>query len=262
MARGSTGNGKMLFFCHYGSPFPSVPPAPATRYATNVCVTDCPGHTLFLPVSRSLPVHVRLSPPLHLSLGLSTHGRSEVDVTHPTSSSDACGVTFSGPLFGGQMRQPDEGTEAARQEEEILHTSGLTLDTFEKVQLWGDRRPGRLRLHPTSTNLRMEVVAADGSHGGVGDGGGDAMTVDVSQDSQEEGGALRFQFFLPSGCYATCLLREFMKVGEEDGKSLGDDMVGRGTAAGDRLASEGNGDDGGSRGGCGGRGGDGEGSKG
>ena len=154
------------------------------------------------------------------------------------------------------MRQPDEGTEAARQEDEILHTSGLTLDAFEKVQLWGDRRPGRLRLHPTSTNLRMEVVAADGSQGGVGGVGGDAMSVDASQGSQEAGGALRFQFFLPSGCYATCLLREFMKVGEEDGQSKDDDMVGGGIAAGDKLASEGNGDDGGSRGGCGGGGGD------
>ena len=237
----------MVSFCRYASPFPSVPPAPPPD-TPRMRVTDCHGHTLFLPVSRSLSVHVRLSPPLHLSLGLCIHRRSEVDVTQPTSSSDEYGVTFSGPLFGGQMRQPDEGTEAARQEDEILHTSGLTLDAFETVQLWGDRRPGRLRLHPTSTNLRMEVVAADGSQGGViggGDGGGDAMSVDASQGSQEAGGALRFQFFLPSGCYATCLLREFMKVGEEDGQSKDDDMVGGGIAAGDKLASEGNGDDGG-----------------
>lgn len=95
---------------------------------------------------------------------------------------DAQETTITGPMFGPKMKRPS-GLPAER-EARILAQSGLTMDQFAQSPslLSGTRRP--YLIWPSDLQVTQE---ADG---------------------------LRFRFTLPSGVYATTLLREFRKVGE------------------------------------------------
>lgn len=95
---------------------------------------------------------------------------------------DARETSITGPMFGPKMKQPS-GIPAER-EARILTQSGLTMDHFAQYPslLPGTRRP--YLIWPSDLHVAQE---ADG---------------------------LRFRFTLPSGVYATTLLREFRKEGE------------------------------------------------
>ena len=94
-------------------------------------------------------------------------------------------TVLTGPIFGPKMRQP-AGKPAAR-EAAILDRFGLTPDAFLRFRKLtsGTRRP--LLVWPD--NFSTEVIA----------------------------NGVRLRFALPSGAYATALLREFMKCEPERG---------------------------------------------
>ncbi len=88
-------------------------------------------------------------------------------------------IVVTGPLFGPKMRTPQ--SESQIREQIVLDETGFSLDAFSQFAKLtpGTRRPMFIR--PEAINITEE------QHG------------------------LRFEFALPSGCYATELLREFMK---------------------------------------------------
>ena len=87
---------------------------------------------------------------------------------------------ITGPLFGPKMKQPTQETGA--QEQQVLHNFGLEPDQFNRYKKLtaGTRRPFL---------IRPEALQLESIENGV-----------------------RFEFTLPSGVYATMLLREFMKT--------------------------------------------------
>ncbi len=95
-------------------------------------------------------------------------------------------TVLTGPMFGPKMKPAQH--EPAVREQRVLATAGLTLDAFRRFgQLAeGTRRP--LLIWPED----LQVRATD-------DG-------------------LLFEFSLPSGAYATVVLREFMKTDELSGE--------------------------------------------
>ncbi len=99
---------------------------------------------------------------------------------------DARETVITGPIFGPKMRAPQG--EAAEVEQAVLDDWGLAAADFTRFsQLTsGTRRP--LLVWPTHL---------------------------VVQPGEKD---LRLDFELPSGSYATCLLREFMKSAEADGE--------------------------------------------
>jgi tRNA pseudouridine13 synthase len=99
------------------------------------------------------------------------------DVAVDQARFDRREITFTGPLFGYKMRQPQ--AEAAALEAEILATSPVTPEQWRKNRTDGNRRVGRIFLQP----------------------------VDVKPSPS----GLRLSFYLPKGAYATILLREVMK---------------------------------------------------
>ena len=88
-------------------------------------------------------------------------------------------VSATGPMFGAAMRRPE--AEAAEREQAVFERSGLdhAMLTAHAKLGEGTRRPARVRLS--------------------------SCTVD------SDGDALRLQFELPAGAYATTVLREVMK---------------------------------------------------
>ncbi|NOZ72804.1 MAG: tRNA pseudouridine(13) synthase TruD, partial [Chloroflexi bacterium] len=86
-------------------------------------------------------------------------------------------ITFTGPLFGYKMRQPD--ADAAAFEADILATSAVTAAQWRQHRVTGNRRVGRVFLDP------------------------------ISIEPHPSGFTL--QFYLPKGAYATVLLREIIK---------------------------------------------------
>ncbi len=95
---------------------------------------------------------------------------------------DAGEIAITGPIFGPKMREPS-GIPYER-EQQLLERSGLLPEHFAKF----------LNLMPGTR--RAYVVRPD----------------NLIVSPQAEG--LRFEFSLPSGSYATVLLREFMKTEE------------------------------------------------
>lgn len=91
-------------------------------------------------------------------------------------------ISPSGPLFGYKMLEP-QGKQGER-EKAILAEEGTTLEMFRAYHFKGERRSYRFCLQ------------------------------DVSYEKKEEGVLL--QFSLNKGCYATMVLREIMKVGDQD----------------------------------------------
>lgn len=101
-------------------------------------------------------------------------------------------VVTAGPIFGYKMFPSAE--EAARREEEVLRRAGLSIELF--------RGQGKL----LSGTRRHNLVYVD------------------DLESTWEADGLRLSFTLPSGSYATVLLRELMKtrVGPEEEPSSPD----------------------------------------
>lgn len=101
------------------------------------------------------------------------------DVTVDQPRFDAREVLPTGPMFGPKMKLA--AGAVAEQEAQILQNAGLTMEHFNlyKELTSGTRRP-------------YLILAGD---------------LEVSQESE----GLRFRFTLPSGSYATILLREFQK---------------------------------------------------
>jgi tRNA pseudouridine13 synthase len=92
---------------------------------------------------------------------------------------DAGTTAITGPIYGPKMKSPSK--EPARREETVLLEEGLSNDEFRKYSKLtsGSRRPYLIRLS-------------------------------VLEISRAKAG-LCFEFFLPKGTYATCLLRELTK---------------------------------------------------
>jgi tRNA pseudouridine13 synthase len=99
-------------------------------------------------------------------------------------------ISATGPIFGFRMTQP-EG--AARQiEDGVLAAEGIGLDDFRagrESKFHGSRRP--LRFAPQG------------------------LTMDAGDDAH--GPFVELDFALPSGCYATMILREVCKEALEEG---------------------------------------------
>jgi len=94
-------------------------------------------------------------------------------------------IAVTGPMFGHAMRAPAPGSLAAEREAEILAWAGVALDDFRRVGALaeGTRRPLAVELDDVAVAVAADVVGA----------------VDVS-------------FTLPSGAYATTVMREVMKT--------------------------------------------------
>jgi len=106
------------------------------------------------------------------------------DPTVEQPRADRFEISPTGPIFGFKMTQA-EGLEG-QIENEILADEKLTLEDFRKPQshkLRGARRPFRVQM----TNLDVKMSVEDSDH------------------------MLHLQFDLPSGSYATAVLRELMK---------------------------------------------------
>ncbi len=99
------------------------------------------------------------------------------DVITDQARFDRREITFTGPLFGYKMRQPQ--ADAAALEAEIQAASPVTPAQWRKNRTDGNRRIGRIFLQP----------------------------IDLKPIPQ----GLRLSFYLPKGAYATILLREVMK---------------------------------------------------
>ncbi|MBA2663201.1 MAG: tRNA pseudouridine(13) synthase TruD [Bradymonadaceae bacterium] len=90
-------------------------------------------------------------------------------------------VLLTGPMFGPRMKAP-QGV-SAQLEADVLEAAGLKAADFERLGKLGSGT--RRALHVVLEEITLEIV---------------------------EDGALAFGFALPSGSYATVLLRELMKV--------------------------------------------------
>ncbi|HIQ12022.1 MAG TPA: tRNA pseudouridine(13) synthase TruD [Caldilineales bacterium] len=99
------------------------------------------------------------------------------DVAADQTRFDRGEITFTGPLFGYKMRQPQ--AEALALEADILARSPVTPDQWRKHRTDGNRRVGRIFLQPIQVKPHPL--------------------------------GLRLTFYLPKGAYATILLREVMK---------------------------------------------------
>jgi tRNA pseudouridine13 synthase len=100
-------------------------------------------------------------------------------------------ISFTAPMYGPKMWAATG--EAAELEAEILATSPVTMEHFEKFGIEGTRRLGRLLLP------------------------------DCSVESNETLQGLTVSFALPKGAFATTILREIMKVDESRIAALEDD---------------------------------------
>tara|TARA_R110002096_G_scaffold408075_1_gene606952 strand:- start:55655 stop:56740 length:1086 start_codon:yes stop_codon:yes gene_type:complete len=94
-------------------------------------------------------------------------------------------VGLSGPMFGHRMKCPSEGTAASEREARILAREEITLESFSHLSKLanGARRP-------------MSIVLDEAS----------AHALDES---------LEVRFALPSGSYATAIMREIIKGAED-----------------------------------------------
>ena len=97
---------------------------------------------------------------------------------------DARETVIAGPMFGPKMKSTLH--EPAIREQRVLQAAGLTMDAFRR---FGDLTNGTRRPLLIWLNDLQVASTADG---------------------------LQFEFSLPSGAYATVVLREFMKVGESE----------------------------------------------
>jgi tRNA pseudouridine13 synthase len=92
-------------------------------------------------------------------------------------------IVPTGPMFGDAMRAPAAGSDAAVREDAILAAAGLARDSFHAVRAIAD-----------GTRRDAAIAIADAA---VEPHGDDALAV---------------SFTLPSGAYATTVMREIMKT--------------------------------------------------
>ena len=100
---------------------------------------------------------------------------SDVETDQPRYESQE--ISFTAPIYGYKMSTPLG--DSALLEEEILGESEVSMDVFRKAKITGTRRLGRL-----------------------------TPRIDITETSR----GLQLAFMLPKGCYATTILREFMKI--------------------------------------------------
>lgn len=107
---------------------------------------------------------------------------SEPEIDEPRLLAGEVGIT--GPMFGERMRRPTDGSPAAAREATILEAVGLTVESFASVRAIaeGTRRDATIEVGDTSVR-----VAPDGD-------------------------GIEIAFTLPSGAYATTIMREIMKA--------------------------------------------------
>jgi tRNA pseudouridine13 synthase len=106
-------------------------------------------------------------------------------------------IVVTGPMFGWKLRGSPAGTEAAAREEAVLADAGLTLASFRPAGdlALGTRRP--LAIAITDASVTVVPPVTDGS---------------VTRGSAPSGDdAIDVRFTLPSGAYATAVMREIMK---------------------------------------------------
>jgi len=97
---------------------------------------------------------------------------------------DAFEISPTGPLAGYRMSIPTD--EPLRLEQEVFDAAGLQLDNF--------RVPGRLKVKGARRALRVQP-----------------KNLELAAGVDEHGGHITVAFTLPSGSFATVLLREIMK---------------------------------------------------
>jgi tRNA pseudouridine13 synthase len=91
-------------------------------------------------------------------------------------------ISPTGPMFGAKMRRAEH--EADAREQAILASSGLDVDAFVRFAKYGEGTRRSARVRP----------------------------IDCRCELDREENALRIAFELPSGAYATTVLREIMKT--------------------------------------------------
>lgn len=109
-----------------------------------------------------------------------------------TYAARTCSAT--GPMFGVGMRWPER--EARTREEQLLASSGLTLEAFARARDLGEGTRRAIRICLDALELR-EIPSEHGP------------------------ADLEFRFALPAGGYATSVLREFRKSDDEGLKPAG-----------------------------------------
>lgn len=103
----------------------------------------------------------------------------DVDAEQPRYAAHE--INFTAPLYGARMWKAKN--EAGRLEEEVLAASPVTVAHFEQARIDGARRSGRLLVPDLTVKVNGAQVVA--------------------------------QFTLPKGAFATVVMREFMKVDED-----------------------------------------------
>jgi tRNA pseudouridine13 synthase len=91
-------------------------------------------------------------------------------------------ISPTGPMFGAKMRRA-EG-EADAREQSVLERSGIDAEALARNAKYGEGTRRTARVRPLDCSCELDVAAA----------------------------AIRLRFELPSGAYATTLLREIMKT--------------------------------------------------
>lgn len=125
--------------------------------------------------------------------GLFTVGEADLEDARQRFSDGA--VVYTGPMVGFKTMTPT--LEEGRIENELLQRLQVDPESFRALKSPGSRRPGLL----VPGTVRFEPAAVPASEGAGA----------ASHDGPAPSEGLRFTFTLPAGCYATMLLREFMK---------------------------------------------------
>ena len=130
------------------------------------------------------------------------------DVAAEQTRLDQGELSVTGPMFGVKMLSP-RGLPAER-EAELLGESGLNRADFEKFAnlLSGARRSYLIR--PTDLKTKPVDLEVDVSINALNTGADPASLATTNGEIHR----IQFEFSLPSGSYATMLLREFMKNDE------------------------------------------------
>lgn len=111
--------------------------------------------------------------------------------------------SYTGPMFGARCPVPRGGSEAYERESEVEALSGILHTTYRTLDVFGTRRPGRLVIQDLGISISEWKEREHESEEAAGTG-------KASAHASKSG--LLFSFSLPTGSYATAVLREFCKV--------------------------------------------------